>query len=162
MRYVVFLRAISNVRMDPFRKGMEALGFRDVASYGMSGNLVFTADRSARRSLEVRIAARFGTDAFVRSKAELSRTIEEDPFESSVLFLASIPSATARSGFERLEFESRRPVLRGSVLYFVYPARLRGTRSPFDFERALEVRATARSSRVVARIHARMTRNVAS
>jgi uncharacterized protein (DUF1697 family) len=42
--YLVLLRAISNVPMEPFRKAMaEELGFDHVESHGMSGNILFTA-----------------------------------------------------------------------------------------------------------------------
>ena len=51
-RYVALLRAISNVAMQPFRQAMEELGFTDVASYGMSGNLLFNVDGSDIASIE--------------------------------------------------------------------------------------------------------------
>ena len=44
-RLVVLLRAISNVAMQQYRKRMEALGFSDVESVGMSGNLIFSSSR---------------------------------------------------------------------------------------------------------------------
>ena len=34
-RYVVLLRAVSNVSMEPFREGMRGLGFTDVDSFGI-------------------------------------------------------------------------------------------------------------------------------
>ena len=41
--YLVLLRAITNVPMKPFRDAMQDMGFTDVESYGMSGNLLFDA-----------------------------------------------------------------------------------------------------------------------
>lgn len=151
-RYVAFLRAISNVGMKPFRDRMEALEFTDVESYGMSGNLLFNARGSDKAAMEKRIAARLGTPAFVRTRTELTRIVGQDPFDSSILFLDRAPTKAKREAFRGLDFEARPPVLRGKTAYFVYPANLRGKRTPLDFEKALGVQGTFRSSRVVRRI----------
>lgn len=160
LRYVALLRAISNVPMQPFRQAMEELGFTAVESYGTSGNLLFSADRSDAAALERRIALRLGTAAFVRGCPELARVAADDPFRgrggASVFFLARPPAAGRRQAFLRLAFEAPRPVLRGRSLFFVHPARLRGKRTPVDFERAFAVPGTARSARVVERLLARM------
>jgi uncharacterized protein (DUF1697 family) len=149
-RYVAFLRAISNVGMEPFREKLEALGFSDVESYGMSGNFLFSAGRSAASTLEQRLTTALGATALVRTAAELERIVADDPHGSSILLLARAPSAARRLAFDRLEFESEhRPVLLDRTVYFVYPARIRGTQSPLDFERTLGVTGTARSAAVV-------------
>ncbi len=142
--------------MQSFREGMAELGFTDVESYGMSGNLLFNADRSDPASLEHRIAARLGAPALVRTRVELARIVAQDPFGSSILFLARAPTAARRRAFLRLDFEASRPVLRGRTVFFVYPASLRGKRTPLDFERVLGVQGTARSARVVGQLLARM------
>jgi len=157
-QYVALLRAISHVEMKPFREAMEKLGFTDVESYGMSGNIIFNAKRSSLESLEGRIANQFGTDAFVRTSRELARIVSEDPFGSTVIFLARTPTAAKKRAFLQLDFEPPRPVLRGKTIYFVPPARLQGKHTPFDFERALGVLGTARSSKVVRQILARMSK----
>jgi Protein of unknown function (DUF1697) len=156
-RYAAFLRAISNLAMDPFRRTMEDLGFAEVESYGMSGNLLFTAHQADRAALERRIAKRFGTAAFVRTGPELARIVGSDPFRASVLLLSHPPSPSRRRAFAQLDFEEPLPVLRGATLYFLYPARLRGKRGHFDFEVALGVSGTARSTRVLDRVLARMS-----
>jgi hypothetical protein len=156
-RYVAFLRAISNVSMEPFRRAMEDLGFADVESFGMSGNLLFNARNGRASSLEDRIAARVRTDAFVRTRLELARMLAGDPFRSAVMFLARPPSAARHRAFRRLAFSGPRPVIRGKTVSFVYPSSLRGTRAPLDFEAVLGVRGTARSFRVVARVLERMS-----
>jgi uncharacterized protein (DUF1697 family) len=155
-RYVALLRAITNVEMKPFRDRMERLGFADVASYGMSGNLLFNAVGSDIASLESRIAAEFDTVALVRTRPELARIVGQDPFGSTILFLARA-STTARREFLRLDFEPPGPVLRGKTVYFEHPAKLRGKSTPFDFERALGVQGTARSARVVRALLERMS-----
>jgi uncharacterized protein (DUF1697 family) len=156
-RYVVLLRAISNLSMAPFRRAMEDLGFADVESHGMSGNLLFTAPRSDPASLARRVAKRFGTAAFVRTGPELAQIVTDDPFRAAVMFLSHPPTAARRRALGRLDFEEPRPILKGRTLYFVYPARLRGKRGPFDFEQALGMLGTARSARVVERLHARLS-----
>jgi uncharacterized protein (DUF1697 family) len=159
---VALLRAISNVGMQSFRDGMEELGFTDVESYGMSGNLLFNADRSDTASLERRIAARLGAAALVRTRPALARIVAQDPFGSSILFLARAPASARRQAFLRLDFEAPRPVLRGKTVYFVYPARLREKRTPLDFERTLDVQGTARSARVVGQLLARISEAASS
>jgi len=156
-RYVALLRAISNVEMKSFRENMERLGFTDVESYGMSGNLMFNAGRSDLAALERRITTEFGTPALVRTGRELARIIGQDPFDSSILFLAHTPTAMRRRAFFQLGFEPPRPVLHGKTVYFDHPARLQGKRASFDFERALGVPSTARSARVVRQLLARMS-----
>jgi uncharacterized protein (DUF1697 family) len=151
-RYVAFLRAISNVEMAPFRRALEELGLADVASYGMSGNLLFTDASADRVALERRITARLRTPAFVRTGPDLARVVAQDPFRAAILFLARAPTAARRQALRRLTFDRAQPVLRGTTVFFRYPARLRGRRAPFDFEAALDVAGTARSARVVQRV----------
>jgi uncharacterized protein (DUF1697 family) len=155
-RYVALLRAISNVRMGPFRDALRELGFIDVESYGTSGNLMFTTDHLDTAVLERRIGARLDVTVLVRTRSELARVVAEDPFGSSVLFLSRPPTAARRRAFAELDFEPPRPFLRGRTAFFVYPVRLRGKRSPLDLERALGVAGTARSARVVTKLADRM------
>ena len=148
--YVALLRAVANVSMAPYREAMEReLGYTDVETYGMSGNILFTAPQTPISTLEKRISERFKTDAFVRTSVELSKIVANDPLGSTLLFLAKPPSLARREAFNELDFEGRRPVLRGSTVYFRYPARLADKKAPFDFEEFLGVRGTARSARVV-------------
>ncbi len=156
-RYVALLRAIANVGMQPFREKMERMGFTDVESYGMSGNLMFNSDSSDIAALERRIAARLGADAFVRTRRELSRIAAQDPLGSIIMLLSRAPTAARRRALARLDFKPPRPVLRGKTVYFANPATLRDKRSLFNFERALGVRGTFRTARVVSAILARMS-----
>lgn len=158
--YVALLRAIAHVPMSPFRQALEELGFTDVDSYGMSGNLLFNARRSATTSLERRVDLRLQVVSCVRTRSELARVVAGDPFgddpRAAIMFLARLPTRARRREFQGLDFEEPRPVLRGKTLYFVYPALLRGRRTAFDFERSLGVHGTARSARVVRQLLARM------
>ena len=153
---VALLRAIAHVGMQTFRDGMAELGYTEVESYGMSGNLLFNAAHSDISEHERRITAKFGTPAIVRTRAELARVAAQIPYESDVLFLAQAPTAARRRAFLRLDFEAPQPVLRGKKVFFLHPARVPGRRSPFNFEEALGM-GTARSTRVVRQILARMS-----
>ena len=157
-RFVALLRAITNVPMKPFRDAMHEMGFADVQSYGMSGNLLFEASTTDAGALERRIARRFGTDAFVRTRAEMARAVAKDPLKAIVMFLERPPSAARRRAFLELEFQEPRPVLSGRTLYFSYPLLLHGRRTPLDIEAALGVRGTFRTSRVAAALLSRMSR----
>jgi len=149
-QYVALLRAIANVSIAPFREAMEQeLGYTEVETYGMSGNILFAAPQTPISTLEKHITDRFKTDAFVRTSIELAKIVSNDPLGSTILFLHKPPSLTRREAFNELDFEGRRPVLRGSTVYFRYPARLTDKKASFDFEEFLGVRGTARSSRVV-------------
>jgi uncharacterized protein (DUF1697 family) len=153
-RLVALLRAISNVPMQPYRERMEALGFTDVGSVGMSGNLLFSARRLDPGVLERRISAALGTVA-LRSRREMAAIVAHDPFASGIFFMAQPPTAERRR-FMQMDLDAPRPILRGRTVYFVYPVRLRGKRSPLDLENALGVHGTMRSARVVAQLLARM------
>jgi len=156
-RYVVLLRAITNVSMKPFRDAMEEMGFTDVESYATSGNLLFDARTTDARALERRIGRRFGTDAFVRTRTELARVVAQDPLDALVMFLERPPTTARKRAFLDLDVREPRPVLRGRTLYLSYPLLLRGRRTHPNVEDALEVRGTFRTSRVAATLLARMS-----
>lgn len=154
---MALLRAVTNTPMKPFRDAMESMGFTDVESYATSGNLLFDAPTTDVRSLERGIARRFGTDAFVRTRAEMARVVARDPLGAIVMFLEHAPTAVNRRAFLELDVREPRPVLVGRTVYFSYPLLLRGRRTPVDVESALGVRGTFRTSRVVATLLARMS-----
>jgi uncharacterized protein (DUF1697 family) len=155
-RHVALLRAITNVPMKPFRRALEELGFTDVESYATSGNVLFNARASDPAALERRIAGRVGTAAFVRTRTEMARVVAQDPLGAMVMFLAHPPAAAKRHAFLDLDFQEPHPVLRGRTVYISFPLLLRGRRTPFDIERAMDVQGTFRTARVAAALLARM------
>jgi uncharacterized protein (DUF1697 family) len=161
LQYVALLRAISNLSMEPFRRALEGFGFTDVHSYGMSGNLMFNTERADIAGVERDIAEKFHTVAIVRTRGDVARAAAGDPFQSDpracMLFLAHVPPRTKRQAFLHTMFEGQEPQLRGRTLFFAWPLRERGKRAPFDLERVLGVPGTARTSRVVRAIAARMS-----
>ena len=155
-RYVALLRAISNVSMQPFREGMEDLGFTDVVSFGMSGNLLFNSSSGDLLLLEKLVSNRFGTAAVIRKRTELARIVAHDPYKSGILFLTNTPTSAQRREFDKLDFGDPRPALRGRTIFFVYPVIIRDKRTPFDFESALGILGTMRSAGVVKKILEKM------
>lgn len=156
-RYVALLRAISNVSMVPFRRAMEDLGFDDVESFGMSGNLIFTAPKTAAAELELRIGAHLDKVVMIRTAKEMRTIAAADPFpkNGAVLLLKAPPPAAARDAFSALDIVDPRPVLKGKTVYFLHPVTVAGRKAPVDLEAALG-KGTMRSSNVVRRIAERM------
>jgi uncharacterized protein (DUF1697 family) len=156
-RYVALLRAISNVSMAPFRAGMEALGYAEVASFGMSGNLIFTAEGGADGAvMEERIGRRLGAVAIVRSAGDMARAAKLDRFPearwSTAIFLARAPTPAERERFLALDFAAPKPVLQGREAFYAFPLTLAGKKGNVDIEKAIGVTGTQRTMRVVRRI----------
>lgn len=127
-----------------------------MASYGMSGNFVFSSSDGKGSSLERRIADAFGVAAFLKGRRELDEIVAADPYRDepgASMFLthrALEPEQTAV--LKAQEFGGKRPLAHGSVVYFVHPTRVKGRRSVIDFEGKLGVEGTMRASRVVERV----------
>lgn len=159
-RYVALLRAIAHVPMLPLRDSLAELGLTDVESHGMSGNLMFSAVAGSAAELEKRIGERLRTPAIIRTPSQMAKAVKANPFAgqpgASVYFLAKVPTAAKRQAFQALEFEDPAPVLSGKTVFIVHPARLKGKKAPFDFEKFLGVAATARSAKIAERILALM------
>src|SRR4051812_49975912 len=108
---VAFLRAVNlgkrRVNMNRLAEVLGGLGYENVWTYINSGNAVFDAVGSAvgsrgsvERSIESALEAEFGFEVttFVRTAAELRRTLDKAPFEPKgndtyfVTFLKAVPS----------------------------------------------------------------------
>lgn len=90
-RYAAFLRAINlgrnrRVTSAELRTEFDQLGFRDVATFRTSGNVVFAADREPVAKMAGRIekglAASLGYDVgiFLRTASEIRAMAENEPF----------------------------------------------------------------------------------
>jgi uncharacterized protein (DUF1697 family) len=87
-RFVAFLRGITpmNAKMSELKAAFEAAGFADVRTVLGSGNVVFSTrardavamERKAEAAMTKRLGRTFLT--LVRSVAELTALLEEDPF----------------------------------------------------------------------------------
>jgi uncharacterized protein (DUF1697 family) len=99
MKYIAFLRAINvgghTVKMDNLRQLFESLGFRGVATFIASGNVVFEASTHDLQQLENMIEGRlnealgYEVATFIRTPAELASIASYQPFPVS-LFAAAI------------------------------------------------------------------------
>jgi uncharacterized protein (DUF1697 family) len=167
MRWVALLRAVNlgarnKVPMAELRKQLEADGYGSVRTYIASGNVIFDAagGRAAvAHRLERHIADEFGveTTAIMRKPQELAALVEGHPFgadtsHSHVVFLARKPGAAAAKRLAA-DHSPDRAVLAGMEVYLHYPAGVQGSRlSAARLERLLEVRATHRNWRTVAKL----------
>jgi uncharacterized protein (DUF1697 family) len=116
-RYAAFLRGINlgptrKISGAELRSIFEELGFRDVAAFRTSGNVIFEADREAVPKLTGRIekglekSTGFEVVTFLRSEKEIEAIAGHEPFprkqvEASdgklqVMLLASKPTARKR------------------------------------------------------------------
>jgi hypothetical protein len=135
---------------------LKHLDLGDVDSFGMSGNLIVSAQHAAIEPLERALGGALGTLAFIRTRSALERVVARDPYGSSIMFLDRVTPPAARRRLAATAFIGPRPVLRGRSLYFVYPAAVEGRRTPIDFEHLLGMRGTARSSSIVRRVLSRL------
>ncbi|BCU77085.1 DUF1697 domain-containing protein [Luteolibacter sp. LG18] len=88
-RYVAFLRAINvggrNVKMDALKKIFEADGFKNVATFIASGNVLFDSKakpEGLERKIEALLQKELGyrVDTFLRSVPELAEIAKANPF----------------------------------------------------------------------------------
>lgn len=136
--FVALLRGINvggrnQIRMTDLRSCFEKMGFRDVATYIQSGNVVFVSDETRLGELVVRIeqalAASFDYEASVavRSRTQMRAVVarapagfgaDPDRYRSDVIFLK--PPLTARTALKSVRTrEGVDEVHAGSgVLYF--------------------------------------------
>lgn len=160
MRSVALLRGIANVPMAPLREKLEGLGYTDVESFGASGNLLFTGKGDASTH-ERRIAKATGRDAFVRSRTQLEKIRQADPYagreRATIMFLDREPTPAAKHALAKLDLKPPRPILAKRELYYIDPILANGRKTPVDVERLLGVKATFRTSRVVAKLSDRLS-----
>ena len=104
-RYIALLRGINvgghNVKMDHLRALFEEMGFRDVATFIASGNVIFTAPDAGERTLQAHIeeylerALGYATPALIRTMDEVAAVAAYRPFpgedpdaEGNALYIA--------------------------------------------------------------------------
>jgi uncharacterized protein (DUF1697 family) len=168
MRWVALLRAVNlgarnKVPMAELRTLLEEAGYKGARTYIASGNVLFDSARgraAVARELERLVAGSFGleTTAIMRTPDELAAVVAGHPFgadtsHSHVAFLAAEPKPDAAERFAAVDPTPDRAVLAGMDVYLQYPAGVQGSRlSAARLERLLEVRATHRNWRTVAKL----------
>jgi uncharacterized protein (DUF1697 family) len=168
VRWVALLRAVNlgarnKVPMAELRVLLADAGYDDVRTYIASGNVLFGGrdDRAAvAGELEGLIADAFGveTTAVVRTPEEVAAVVAGHPFgmdtsRSHVVFLADEPAPEAVERLSATDHAPDRAVLAGTEVYLHYPDGVQGSRlSAARLERLLDVRATHRNWRTVAKL----------
>ena len=97
-RYFAFLRAINvggrTVKMDVLRQYFAQLGFINVETFIASGNVIFETQAEKTQTLEQKIEQHlrevlsFEVGTFIRTEAELTAIVDEQPFPLDVLTVA--------------------------------------------------------------------------
>ena len=158
--HVALLRGINVgghriVSMAELRAGFARAGLKDVETLSVSGNVVFTAEKTS--GLEERLSKLAGTDVIVRTRAEWLKIVDANPFPDEaksdpsrllVMFLDRRPDAAP---FEWPGPETMKAS--GRELYIYYPtgagrSKLTGTL----IEKKLALRGTARNWNTVLKI----------
>jgi uncharacterized protein (DUF1697 family) len=128
-----FLRAVNlgkrRVEMARLKKAVEDLGYDDVWTYINSGNVVFDATGSRanlEKTLENALETEFGFECttFVRTAAELEKTLAATPFDVAakdthfITFLKKAPSASAAAQLEGLSNDYDTLVVHGADVHW--------------------------------------------
>jgi uncharacterized protein (DUF1697 family) len=171
--YIALLRGINvgahkRMKMEQLRASCEALGFKQVATYIQSGNLVFNGPKLSPTAVSVkiekRIAADFGfaADVVTRTWDELTNIIRANPLlkESAidesklhVVFLANAPSTEAIQKLESLILAPDRVRVSGKEIYFYFPNGVSGSSLwKHNLDKILSVSGTMRNWNTVNRL----------
>jgi len=143
-------------------KGMhESLGLKDVIPYIQSGSVVFTSDDAdperLQRQIEDSFEQKFGfhSAVMVRTSAELSDTIDKNPFQNQsgkeskwvvVMFLAAHPDDTAWESLIKSYAGPEELFITGKEMYIYYPSGIgRSKLTNTLIEKKLKTPGTARN-----------------
>jgi uncharacterized protein (DUF1697 family) len=152
--------------MPKLRALLEDAGFGDVATYLQSGNVVVSTPKQAeavRREVERLIAEMLGLeiDVVVRSRAQLARVVERDPFRDvatdpkryQVSFLAASAPPGLTQKLAAAAAEQERFAVHGREIYAWHPAGVaRSKLWALLAGRQLGVTATARNWTTVTKL----------
>ena len=149
------------IRMDELKGLYESLGFKDVATYIQSGNVVFTSDEAdvarVRGQIEDGFERKFGfhVEVFVRTSAELRAIIDKNPFQSQqdkeskwvvVMFLAARPGDAAQEDLLKTYTGPEEIFITGKEMYIYYPNGIGRSKLSHGFiEKKLKTFGTARN-----------------
>ncbi len=171
MRYVGLLRAVNlagkrKVPMADLRDVMADLGHEDVTTLLQSGNVVFSAPRTAVATLagriEVALEDRFGfaVPTMIRTGAQLERIIADNPFPDGddhptqlhVSFADGPVKAAALQGVDTDAFAPEAFRAGQEELYLWFPNGAGRAKMKVPFEKLLGVRLTARNWNTVLKL----------
>jgi uncharacterized protein (DUF1697 family) len=166
---VGFLRAVNlgkrKVEMARLKAVTEGLGHGDVWTYINSGNVVFDASGSRatlEQAMEKALEGEFGFECttFVRTAAELEKTLGATPFEVKgadthfVTFLKKAPSARAATALEALSNDVDTLVVKGAdVHWLMHGTSIESTLTKRDWEKVLgPMSSTSRNVKMLTKL----------
>jgi len=158
----------NKIKMDALRELYASLKLRNPQTYVQSGNVVFFAeDRDLvplARRIELAIERRFGIrpGVILRTAAELRDVVARNPFASRsgiepskllVTFLASHPSAEARSKLHALKTDPEELHIDGREMYTYFPNGMARPKLSWPLvERTLAIPGTGRNWNTVTKL----------
>jgi len=176
--YISMLRGINvgsqkKIRMKDLRDLYESLNFRNCQTYIQSGNVIFKFDDISSSKLSIKIEKQikkvFGFDVpvFIRTKDELAKIIEDNPFISKensltkedlklfhVTFLSDSPAQLPIKEIDLIKNESEKFSIVSKEIYLFLPNGYARTKlSNGFFEKKLKVSATTRNWRTVNKLY---------
>jgi uncharacterized protein (DUF1697 family) len=171
-RHVALLRGInvSGKNMMPMPRlvaAFEAAGCSEVTTFIQSGNVVFSASASVRKTLVGRIARQlsaefdYGIPILVRSAAELQRIVKDNPFLAAgadpatlhVMFMSATPTREKLALLDPERSPGDRWEVRGQEIYLCLPNGVgRSKLSNAYFDSKLGVTSTGRNWRTTLKL----------
>lgn len=162
------------VPMSELKSLHEALGFRNIATYIQSGNVVFSSDETdpaqLTQQIEEGFAQKFGfrSQVTVRTLAELEEIIASNPFQKQpekeskwilVLFLANRPESTALEDLKKSYSGPEEMYLIGQELFVYYSGGVGRSKLTLPLiEKKLKTAGTGRNWNTVLRLREMMQR----
>lgn len=171
---VGFLRAVNlgkrKVQMSRLKAAVEGLGYDGVWTYINSGNVVFDTGGSraaVEKALEQALEDEFGFECttFVRTGAELERTLAAAPFEVAagdthfVTFLKKAPAASAAKALEALSNDYDTLVVQGADVHWrMHGSSIDSTLAKRHWEKILgPLSSTSRNVKMLTKLAAKMS-----
>jgi uncharacterized protein (DUF1697 family) len=171
--YIALLRGINigprnKIAMAELRELLGSLGYQDVRTHILSGNVIFRSRRRSGQKLEMELEAaiheRFGLDirVLVRTRAELARIVRDNPLPEAaphgsrlfVLFLDRNPDRDHVEALDPSSFEPERFVLGDRAIYAWYTQGLTGSKLAAALsDKRLGVTTTARNWNTVTKVN---------
>ena len=138
-KQVAFLRGINvgghRVSREELRSCFEGMGFREVATFRASGNVIFEADREAPAMMAARIERAlaktlgYGVPAFVRTASEIRAITRHQPFATGlveasagklqVAFFSTKPATKRWKELQDLATDEDKLAIEGRELYWL-------------------------------------------
>jgi uncharacterized protein (DUF1697 family) len=171
---VGFLRAVNlgkrKVQMPRLKAAVEGLGYDHVWTYINSGNVVFDTGggrAAVEKALEQALEDEFGFECttFVRTGAELERTLAATPFEVAagdshfVTFLKKAPAASAAKALEALSNDYDTLVVQGADVHWrMHGSSIDSTLAKRHWEKILgPLSSTSRNVKMLTKLAAKIS-----